>query len=47
MGHSSMAAAIRYQHATDDRDQAIAAALGDLMRPADVVDLADRRPDTA
>lgn len=47
MGHSSMAAAIRYQHATDDRDQAIAAALGDLMHPADVVDLDDHRQPAA
>lgn len=42
MGHASMAAAIRYQHATEDADQAIAAALGDLMKAhtvADVVEL--------
>lgn len=31
MGHSSSAAALRYQHATRDRDQAIAKALGDLV----------------
>lgn len=31
MGHASPAAALRYQHATRDRDAAIAAALGDLM----------------
>ncbi len=43
MGHASMVAALRYQHATADRDKAIAAALGDLMAPAPVVDLDDRR----
>lgn len=31
MGHASSAAALRYQHATKDRDQAIARALGDLV----------------
>ena len=31
MGHASSAAALRYQHATRDRDQAIARALGDLV----------------
>jgi integrase len=31
MGHSSSAAALRYQHATRERDQAIAKALGDLV----------------
>lgn len=35
MGHASAAAALRYQHATRDRDAAIAAALGELIaRPA-------------
>jgi len=33
MGHVSPAAALRYQHATRDRDAAIAAALGDLITP--------------
>ena len=32
-GHVSPAAALRYQHATRDRDAAIAAALGDLIAP--------------
>jgi hypothetical protein len=36
MGHSSPRAALIYQHATADRDKAIAAALGDLMTPAPV-----------
>ncbi len=31
MGHASSAAALRYQQATRDRDQAIAQALGDLI----------------
>lgn len=31
MGHSSMRAALIYQHATQDRDAAIAGALLDLM----------------
>ena len=33
MGHASSAAALRYQHATRDRDAAIASALGDLIQP--------------
>jgi integrase len=38
MGHASAAAALRYQHATRDRDAAIAAALGELIaRPAATV----------
>jgi len=32
LGHSSTRAALIYQHATRDRDQAIAMALGDLAR---------------
>jgi integrase len=32
LGHSSTRAALIYQHATRDRDQAIAEALGDLAR---------------
>ena len=41
MGHVSPAAALRYQHATRDRDAAIAAALGDLIapKPATVIPL--------
>jgi integrase len=34
MGHVSAAAALRYQHATRDRDAAIATALGALIGPA-------------
>ena len=36
-GHGSPAAALRYQHATDDRDQALAAALAGLADAAPVV----------
>ncbi|MHB2023679.1 MAG: tyrosine-type recombinase/integrase [Mycobacteriales bacterium] len=52
MGHSSPQAALRYQHATRDRDAAIAAALSDLVqqaqpapRPLAPVDIARRRPE--
>jgi hypothetical protein len=34
LGHSSVRAAMIYQHATRDRDQAIAKALGALVREA-------------
>ena len=40
MGHASTRAAMIYQHATDDRDQAIARALGDVIgrqAPAQVI----------
>jgi len=40
-GHSSAAAALRYQHATDDRDKVLADALADLAASADIVPLAD------
>ena len=36
MGHASMRAAVIYQHATADRDQAIASALSDLATQAPV-----------
>lgn len=38
-GHASPAAALRYQHASDDRDAAIARALAEFVQPADVVEL--------
>jgi integrase len=38
-GHASPRAALRYQHATEDRDKAIAAALGRLAQEAQVVSL--------
>ncbi len=44
MGHVSSQAALRYQHATHDRDRALADALGDLVadvKPAGVVDAVD------
>ncbi|MGH9170840.1 MAG: tyrosine-type recombinase/integrase [Acidimicrobiales bacterium] len=37
MGHANSAAALRYQHATADRDRAIAEALSELAEPAKVV----------
>ena len=40
MGHANSAAALRYQHATADRDQAIARALSELAQPAEVVPMA-------
>jgi integrase len=43
MGHASVRAALIYQHVTRDRDQAIANALGELIRPAEVADLDERR----
>lgn len=44
MGHASPAAALRYQHATRDRDAVIAAALGELIAPpATVTELRRRR----
>ena len=33
-GHSSASAALRYQHATENRDRVLATALGQLIRPA-------------
>ena len=41
-GHSTPSAAMVYQHATEDRDKALAAALGDLAKTADAA-LAARR----
>jgi integrase len=40
MGHANSAAALRYQHATADRDHAIAQALSELAKPAEVVPIA-------
>jgi hypothetical protein len=44
LGHSSVRAAMIYQHATRDRDQAIAKALGTFVR--DVRNAAGNQPDT-
>jgi integrase len=41
-GHESAAAALKYQHATADRDRALADALANLATSAPVVPLADR-----
>jgi len=40
-GHTSTAAALRYQHATEDRDQVIADALSGLASKAEIISLAD------
>jgi hypothetical protein len=42
LGHSTPAAAMRYQHAADDRDQAIANALSEFAE-AKVVQIRPRR----
>ena len=42
-GHKSPRAAMLYQHATEDRDRALAAALAAYVSPADIVDLAGAR----
>jgi hypothetical protein len=39
MGHASPAVALRYQHATEDRDQTLARALSKMTEPAEVVEL--------
>lgn len=44
LGHFSVRAALIYQHATRDRDQAIAKALGTFVR--DVRNAAEQQPDT-
>lgn len=44
LGHSSVRAAMIYQHATRDRDQAIAKALGTFVR--DARNATEKQPDT-
>jgi integrase len=39
MGHATPDAALRYQHATQERDKVIAEALADMAKPAPVVDM--------
>ena len=47
LGHSSVRAAMIYQHATRDRDQAIAKALGTFVRDArDATERLARDPET-
>ena len=41
-GHKSPAAALRYQHATEDRDRALADALAELSGAAEVVPITAR-----
>lgn len=43
MGHANSAAALRYQHATADRDQVIAQALSELARPVEVLPINSRK----
>ncbi len=43
MGHASAAAALRYQHATAERDRAIAEALSEMAEPADLLAFGVRR----
>jgi hypothetical protein len=38
-GHASAAAALRYQHATQDRDRVLASALEALVRPVENIEL--------
>ena len=46
LGHSSVRAAMIYQHATRDRDQAIAKALGTLIREVrKVTDKTEEEPE--
>ncbi|MGH9086953.1 MAG: tyrosine-type recombinase/integrase [Acidimicrobiales bacterium] len=45
VGHASPAAALRYQHATEDRDVALAEALSGLSRPAAVASISDTSRD--
>jgi hypothetical protein len=40
-GHASCAAALGYQHATEDRDRLLADALASLTTPASTVNLAE------
>ena len=42
-GHASPMAAIRYQHATEDRDRVLADALAKMATPAEVVPISDGR----
>lgn len=45
VGHVSPAAALRYQHATEERDADLAAALSGLVRPAAVTPLSNASRD--
>ena len=44
-GHSSSTAALRYQHATVQRDEVIANALAGLAKPAEIVPIRGRSED--
>jgi hypothetical protein len=41
-GHKSAAAAMRYQHATSDRDAVLAAALSEMAQAAPVIPISER-----
>jgi integrase len=43
-GHASAAAALRYQHATRDRDRVLADALAELAKPAQIVPIKSPEP---
>jgi hypothetical protein len=47
IGHSSPAAALRYQHVMKDRDKAIAAGLDRLAQAADILTGNDNNDNTA
>ena len=46
-GHASPVAALRYQHATEDRDRALADALAGLAASADITEIATAKPRSA
>jgi hypothetical protein len=43
-GHASADAALRYQHATQERDYVLADALAEIARPAEVNELGPAAP---
>jgi hypothetical protein len=43
MGHASPDAALRYQHATGERDKAIADALAAFARPAPIIEMDQKK----
>ena len=47
LGHASQDAALRYQHATDDRDRQLAAGIDRLIKAAQEIPIADVLPWTS
>jgi hypothetical protein len=45
VGHASPAAALRYQHATEDRDTALANAFSEMVKTPSVASISDRPRD--